>query len=84
MNNINLFSGTSNPSLARGICKCLNIELSGIKIERFLDGDIGIQILDSIKGDDVFIVQSTNNPANVNFMELFIMIYTAKRASEAE
>lgn len=81
MSSIKLFSGTSNPSLARGICKYLNIEFSDINIERFPDGEIGVQIKESIRGDDVFIVQSTNNPANDNFMELFIMIDTAKRAS---
>ena len=50
MSSIKLFSGTSNPSLARGICKYLNIELSDINIERFPDGEIGVQIKESIRG----------------------------------
>ncbi|MDR2629033.1 MAG: ribose-phosphate pyrophosphokinase [Puniceicoccales bacterium] len=80
-NGIKIFSGTSNRALAESICSFLGIKISRVKIENFPDGEIGVQIEESIRGDDVFIVQSTNFPANDNYMELLILIDAAKRAS---
>jgi ribose-phosphate pyrophosphokinase len=78
---IKIFSGTSNRALAESICSFLGIKISRVKIENFPDGEIGVQIEESIRGDDVFIIQSTNFPANDNYMELLILIDAAKRAS---
>ena len=76
-----LFSGTSHPELSRRIANYLGVKLGKVKIERFPDGEIFIQFLESIRGGDVFIVQSTSYPPNDNIMELLIMIDAAKRAS---
>jgi ribose-phosphate pyrophosphokinase len=78
---IKVFSGTANVGLGLEICAHLGLELSSVKIDRFPDGEIGVQIRESIRGDDVFIVQSTNFPANDNYMELLILIDAARRAS---
>lgn len=78
---IKIFSGTSNHALSQAICKHLDVHLSNVVINRFPDGEIGVQIQESIRGDDVFIIQSTNAPANDNLMELLILIDAAKRAS---
>ncbi|MDR2776483.1 MAG: ribose-phosphate pyrophosphokinase [Puniceicoccales bacterium] len=80
-NDIKIFSGTSNPTLAESICSFLGTKISRVKIENFPDGEIGVQIEESVRGGDVFIVQSTNFPANDNYMELLILIDAAKRAS---
>ena len=65
---IKIFSGTSNPGLSHEICKYLNVPLSHVTIGRFPDGEISVQIQESIRGDDVFIIQPTNYPANDNLM----------------
>ena len=78
---IKIFSGTSNPGLSHEICKYLNVPLSHVTIGRFPDGEISVQIQESIRGDDVFIIQPTNSPANDNLMELLILIDAARRAS---
>lgn len=78
---IKIFSGTSNPALAHEICQYLNVQLSHVMIDRFPDGEISVQIKESIRGDDVFIIQPTNAPANDNLMELLILIDAARRAS---
>ncbi|MDR2779139.1 MAG: ribose-phosphate pyrophosphokinase [Puniceicoccales bacterium] len=80
-NGIKIFSGTSNRALVESICNFLEIKVSQVKIEKFPDGEIGVQIEESVRGDDVFIIQSTNFPANDNYMELLILIDAAKRAS---
>jgi ribose-phosphate pyrophosphokinase len=78
---IKIFAGTSNERLAVDICSFLGVRLSQVTIERFPDGEIGAQIQESIRGDDVFIIQSTNCPTNENYMELLILIDAARRAS---
>jgi ribose-phosphate pyrophosphokinase len=57
-----IFSGTSNPTLVESICSFLGIKIFQIKTENFPDGEIGVQIEENIRGDDVFIIQSTNFP----------------------
>ena len=80
-NDIKLFSGRANPELAEEIAGILGIPMGKINISTFDDSEIHIQIEESIRGQDVFIVQSTCQPANENLMELLIMIDTARRAS---
>ncbi len=81
MSNYMLFSGTSNPELADEIAKYLEMPLSEAKISRFSDGEISVQIKESVRGKDVFIVQPTSAPANANLMELLIMTDALKRSS---
>ncbi len=83
-NQLKLFSGTSNPSLAQEIADYLGIKLGGVKISRFANGEIYVRFEESIRGADVFIVQSfANSVNNINdtIMELLIMIDALKRAS---
>ena len=78
---LKVFSGNSNRQLAEDICKHLNIEMGRARVERFADGEIDVQILESVRGHDCYIVQSTCTPVNENLMELLIMIDAFKRAS---
>jgi len=81
MDGFKLFSGTGHPKFAEEISKSLGIELAGAKIKRFSDGEISVQIGGSVRGQDVYIVQSTSAPANDNLMELMIMTDALKRSS---
>ncbi|SFV57775.1 Ribose-phosphate pyrophosphokinase [hydrothermal vent metagenome] len=76
-----IFSGTANVELAEDIAKYLEMPLSKASIQRFSDGEISIQIAESVRGKDVFIVQPTCAPANANLMELLIMTDALKRSS---
>jgi len=81
MSNYMLFSGTANPTLSEEIAKYLEMPLSGATINRFSDGEINVQISESVRGKDVFIIQPTCAPANANLMELLIMTDALKRSS---
>ncbi len=76
-----IFSGTSNPELSQEIAKYLEMPLSQANITRFSDGEINVQIAESVRGKDVFIIQPTSAPANANLMELLIMTDALKRSS---
>lgn len=76
-----IFSGTANPELSEEIAKYLEMPLSKASIERFSDGEINIQIAESVRGKDVFIIQPTCAPANANLMELLIMTDALRRSS---
>jgi len=76
-----LFSGTSNPQLAKHVCNHLDIPAGEMYIQKFSDGEIFLQYKETIRGSDVFFLQSTSVPANDNLMELLIAIDAAKRAS---
>ncbi|GAB4113404.1 MAG: ribose-phosphate pyrophosphokinase [Candidatus Caldatribacteriota bacterium] len=76
-----MFAGNSNQKLAQEICQHLNIALGKAEISRFPDGEIQVKIDESVRGEDIFIVQSTCPPINENLMELLIMIDALKRAS---
>ncbi|XP_073014443.1 ribose-phosphate pyrophosphokinase 1 [Typha latifolia] len=78
---LRIFSGTANPALAQEIASYLGLELGKIKIKRFADGEIYVQLQESVRGCDVFLVQPTCPPANENLMELLIMIDACRRAS---
>ena len=78
---IKLFSGRSNPKLAQEIADYLGTTVGPMVIKNFADGEIYVQIKESIRGDDVFIVQPICNPVNENLMELLIIIDAFKRAS---
>ncbi len=76
-----IFSGTANSELANEIAKYLEMPLSKATINRFSDGEINVQIAESVRGKDVYIVQPTCAPANDNLMELLIMTDALKRSS---
>lgn len=78
---IKLFSLNSNRPLAEEIASYVGIPISNCEIKRFADGEVQINIEESVRGHRVFVVQSTSNPVNENYMELLIMIDALKRAS---
>jgi ribose-phosphate pyrophosphokinase len=79
--NLKVFSLNSNLPLAREIAKFIGVELGKCSVTRFSDGEIQINIEESIRGGDVYVIQSTSQPVNENIMELLIMIDALKRAS---
>jgi len=81
MRGYKVFSGTANEAFSSSVAKYLSIPLSQAKIQRFSDGEISVQISESVRGKDVFIIQSTCAPANANLMELLIMTDALKRSS---
>ena len=78
---IKVFTGNSNPQLAKDICKELGIPLGSSEVGAFSDGENFASIYETVRGSDVFVVQSTCTPVNNNLMELLIMIDALKRAS---
>jgi len=76
-----IFAGSANRQLAEEICKQIGVPLGDTKIQRFADGEIYFQLLENVRGVDVFIVQPTCNPVDSNLVELLIMIDALKRAS---
>ncbi len=78
---IKIFSGNSNKTLAEAICKHLDLELGKLDVGRFSDGESSIYIKETVRGCDVFVVQSTCHPVNDNLMDLLIIIDALKRAS---
>jgi ribose-phosphate pyrophosphokinase len=78
-----LFSGTANPELARKIGAHIGVPVGGAKIQRFADGEVYFQLLENVRGVDVFVVQPTCYPVDQNLIELLIMIDALKRASAA-
>lgn len=78
---IKIFSGNSNVPLARAMAECLGVPLGRSEVGRFSDGEIQLGIQESVRGSDVFVVQSTSEPVNENLMELLIMLDAFRRAS---
>ncbi|SBT81942.1 Ribose-phosphate pyrophosphokinase [secondary endosymbiont of Trabutina mannipara] len=79
--NIKLFSGNATTELAERIANILDTSLGNATVGRFTDGEINVQINENVRGDDIFIIQSTCAPTNDNFMELVIMVDALRRAS---
>ena len=78
---IKIFAGNSNPKLALDICKKLGTQLGNAEVGTFSDGEKSVSIYETVRGSDVFVVQSTCSPVNDNLMELLIMIDAMRRAS---
>jgi ribose-phosphate pyrophosphokinase len=76
-----IFSGNAHPALARDIAFHLNLPLGRIAVSRFSDGEINVEIMENVRGRDVFLVQPTCPPVNENLMELLIMADACQRAS---
>jgi ribose-phosphate pyrophosphokinase len=78
---LKLFSGGGNPSLAREIASLLDVPLAEMTIFRFADGEVGVRIEESVRGQDAFIIQPTSPPVNENLMELLVIVDALRRAS---
>lgn len=78
-----LFSGSSNRDLAAAIARHLGTDLSSVRLDRFRDGEVRLQIQTNVRGADVFVIQSTCPPVNENLMELLLLVDALKRASAA-
>ena len=78
---IKIFAGNSSKKLAQAICEQLDLELGKMDVGKFSDGETAVNIKESVRGCDVFIIQSTNTPVNDNLMELLLIIDACKRAS---
>jgi ribose-phosphate pyrophosphokinase len=76
-----VFTGNANPKLASDVVKRLNISLGRAHVSRFSDGEINVEIMEHVRGHDVFVLQSTSVPTNDNLMELIVMVDALKRAS---
>src|SRR5574338_774862 len=78
-----IFTGNANPKLAEAVCKHLNISLGRAVVGRFSDGEVMVELLENVRGRDVFVLQSTCAPTNDNLMEILVMVDALKRASAA-
>jgi ribose-phosphate pyrophosphokinase len=78
---LKVFSGSGNPTLAQEVADTLDISLGEISLSRFADGEVGITIEESVRGEDVFVIQPTSPPVNEHLMELLIIIDALRRAS---
>ncbi|MBZ0092305.1 MAG: ribose-phosphate pyrophosphokinase [Burkholderiales bacterium] len=76
-----IFTGNANPKLAEDVARHLNSRLGRATVGRFSDGEVMVEILDHVRGKDVFVLQSTSSPTNDNLMELMVIVDALKRAS---
>lgn len=81
LNHVKIFTGRANPQLAEEIARYLGTTLSPILVKNFSDGETYVQVQESVRGHDVFVVQPTCTPVNENLMELLLMVDALKRAS---
>jgi ribose-phosphate pyrophosphokinase len=80
---LSLFAGNANPALAQDIAKHLQTPLGRAYVGRFSDGEVNVELMENVRGRDVFILQSTCPPANDSLMELLVMVDACRRASAA-
>ena len=78
---LKLFTGNSNPALAKRIADAMGVSLGDSTVKQFADGEVSVNFNESVRGCDVFLIQSTCCPVNDNFMELLVMIDACRRAS---
>jgi ribose-phosphate pyrophosphokinase len=83
MERLMVFAGNANPNLAQDVVKKLNISLGRAVVDKFSDGEVMVEIMENVRGKDVFVLQSTCQPTNDNLMELMVMIDALKRSSAA-
>ncbi len=78
---LEIFTGNSNPALAREVCEHLNVELGEAEVGRFPDGEVMVEVRQNVRGGDCFVLQSTCSPPNDNLMELLLLMDALRRAS---
>ena len=78
---LKVFSGNAHPALSAEICEHLGVPLGAIRLGRFSDGEVRCQILENVRGADVFVIQPTCRPVNDNLVELLVMLDALRRAS---
>ena len=76
-----VFTGNANPRLAQDVVRHLSISIGRAVVGRFSDGEVMVEILENVRGKDVFVLQSTSMPTNDNLMELLVLVDALKRAS---
>src|SRR5688572_17064717 len=81
--NLMVFTGNANPKLAQKVAKQLNIQLGKAIVSRFSDGEVMVELLENVRGKDVFVLQSTCQPTNDHLMEMMIMVDALRRSSAA-
>ena len=81
--NLMVFTGNANPKLAQQVARQLNIQLGKATVAKFSDGEIMVELLENVRGKDVFVLQSTCAPTNDHLMELMIMVDSLRRSSAA-
>jgi ribose-phosphate pyrophosphokinase len=78
---LEIFTGNSNPALAREVCEHLNVKLGAADVGRFPDGEVMVEVHENVRGGDCFVLQSTCSPPNDNLMELLLLMDALRRAS---
>ncbi|MGH7812853.1 MAG: ribose-phosphate diphosphokinase [Candidatus Binataceae bacterium] len=78
---LEVFSGNSNPALAREVCEHLQVQMGEAEVGRFPDGEVMVELRENVRGGDCFVLQSTCTPPNENLMELLLIIDALRRAS---
>lgn len=78
---LEVFTGTSNPALAREVCEHLGVKLGEAEVGRFPDGEVMIEVRENVRGGDCFVIQSTCSPPNESLMELLLLTDALRRAS---
>jgi ribose-phosphate pyrophosphokinase len=81
--NLMVFTGNANPMLAQQVARQLNVQLGKATVSKFSDGEIMVELLENVRGKDVFVLQSTCQPTNDHLMELMIMVDALRRSSAA-
>ena len=84
MQSLKIFTGNSNKGFASAVAAAAGVELGFCELNRFADGEIQVEIHESVRGDSVFVIQSCCPPVNENYMELFLMLDALKRASASQ
>jgi ribose-phosphate pyrophosphokinase len=79
--NLMVFTGNANIEFANRVAKCLDIQLGKASVTKFSDGEVAVELLENVRGSDVFILQPTCNPTNDNLMEILVLTDALKRAS---
>ena len=81
--NLMVFTGSANPRLAQKVAKHLNVQLGKATVSKFSDGEVMVELLENVRGKDVFVLQSTCAPTNDHLMEMMIMVDALRRSSAA-
>jgi ribose-phosphate pyrophosphokinase len=81
--NLMVFTGSANPKLAQSVARQLNVQLGKATVSKFSDGEVMVELLENVRGKDVFVLQSTCAPTNDHLMELMIMVDALRRSSAA-